>query len=178
LFVEGRIGQVSAGAEPVHDLPEQPGSAIAAATDHDPVRARLIQRGVRILRRADVAVDDHGDADRRLDRADEAPIGAALVHLVAGAAMDGDHSRPEILRDPREFGGVQAVVAPAHPHLQRDRDRYGFDNAGNDLRGEFQVAHQRGPGVAAGHLAHRAAHVDVDDRGAAILGEPRASPIS
>src|SRR3546814_3658799 len=66
---------------------------------------------------------------------------------------------------------VEAVVAPAHAHLDRHRHLHRLDAGLDQRRGEFQVAHQRRTGVAIRHLAHRTAHVDVDDRGAAILVE-------
>ena len=46
-----------------------------------------------------------------------------------------------------------------------------FTVASISLRRERQIAHQRRAGVAVDDLLHRAAHVDVDDRCAALLVE-------
>ena len=58
-----------------------------------PESVRKGQRLTGILAAVDVAIDDDRQADRFLDAADEAPVGTALVHLVAGAAVNGDHPR-------------------------------------------------------------------------------------
>ena len=38
----------------------------------------------------------------------------------------------------------------------------------------IEIAHQRRAGLAAGHMARRAAHIDVDDVGAGGFGDPGA----
>src|SRR3546814_16913219 len=78
-----------------------------------------------------------------LDAPYEAPIGLAAIHLVARATVDGDELCAEILGDVREFGGVEAVVAPAHAHLDRHRHLPRLDAGLDQRRGEFQVAHPR-----------------------------------
>ena len=60
-------------------------------------------------------------------------------------------------------------MVPAHPHLERDRNLDGPDGGIDDGRCELQVPHQSGAGVAVHDLLHRTAHVDVDDRGAAVF---------
>src|SRR3546814_5564396 len=55
--------------------------------------------------------------------------------------------------------------------LERYRNVDGFHNCFDDIRGELHVAHQRRARPAVDDLAHRAAHVDVDDRGALVGGE-------
>ena len=128
----------------------------------------------RVVLGQDVAVDDDGDADSFLDLAHEGPVGGAGVELLTGAAMHGDHADAGLLRDAGETRRVQAGVVPAHAHLQRDRDRDGFDGRLQDRRGGDFVAHQRGPGgLADGDLPDRAAEVDVDQMGAFIDRQTR-----
>ena len=42
------------------------------------------------------------------------------------------------------------------------------------VSGVIEIAHQRRTGLAAGHVARRTAHVDIDDVGAGGFGDPRA----
>ena len=154
-----------------HDLTEQPRLAVSAAADHHAVGPRLIERGVGVVNRANVAVDDNGDTDRFLDSADERPVGAVAIHLVARATVDGDHLRAQILGNVRELGGVEAAMVPAHAHFHRDGDIDGFDCSGDQACGERQVTHQRRTCVAIDDFLHRAAHVDVDNCRAAICVE-------
>ncbi len=73
-------------------------------------------------------------------------------------------------------GGVEARLIPPQPHLQRDRDRYGADHRLHQRGGMVEIAHQGRARQLARHLARRAAHIDVDDVGAQLLGRPRALP--
>ena len=165
------IGLLLAGVQPVHHLRQKPWSAIGSAPDHHPVRARLLQRAARIVNRADIAVDDHRDTDGVFDRADKRPVRFAAIHLVAGAAMDRDHFCAEVFGNMRQFRSIQAVMAPAHPHLDRHRDSDCLDRRRDQRGGQRQIAHQGGTGIAVDHLFHRATHVDIDDRRAAVLLE-------
>ncbi len=85
--------------------------------------------------------------------------------------MDGDHPCAEILGDMRQFGRVEAVMIPAHPHLHSNRHRYRFDRGLDQGSGEFRHAHQRRARVTVNDLLDRAAHIDVDDRRTALLIE-------
>ncbi len=119
LLVDLRIGHALAGTPPVHDLAEQPRLAVSPATDHQAVRPGLLERPRAVLDGADVAVDDHRDGHGVLDPAHEGPIGLPLVHLVAGAAVDGNHPDPKILGNVRQFGRIEAGMVPAHAHLEQ-----------------------------------------------------------
>ena len=171
LHIDTGVGQLLPGIEPVHHLRQQPRPAISTAPDHQAVSARLFKRRGAVRDGADIAVDDHRDRDRVLDRANERPVCLAPVHLVAGAAMDGDHLHAQILCNPRQFGGVEAIVAPAHPHLDRDRHLNRLDGGLDQPCRQRNVAHQGGTGIAVDHLLYRAAHIDIDDRRAAIFDQ-------
>ena len=125
LLRQRRVGQTMAGAQEMRHLGEEPGPAIAAAADHQPVRAGTVQRLGRILLGHDVAVGDHRDVHRLLHPADEVPVGSAGVELLARSAMHGNHADAAILGDPREPRRIQVGVVPAHAHLQRHRHGHG-----------------------------------------------------
>ncbi len=122
----------------------------------------------------DVAVDHERDRDRVLHRAHRAPVGAALVELVAGAAMNGDELHAGILRAPREFGRIDAIAVPAEPHLQRDRHLHRRHGRLDQRERMIEIAHQRRARLPVGHVLGRAAHVDIDDVGAGILRDASA----
>ena len=64
-------------------------------------------------------------------------------------------------------------VVPAGAHLHRDGDRHAALDRGDHRGGLRRLLEQRRPGAAIDDLAHGAAHVDVDDVGAAV-DEPRS----
>ncbi len=64
-------------------------------------------------------------------------------------------------------------MIPAHAHLQSHGDLHRLDRRLDDLRGERDLPHQSGAGIAVHDLLDRAAHVDVDDRRPAVLVELR-----
>ncbi len=171
LLGQGRIGLALAGGQIMGDLARKPRTAIGTAPDHGAVRARQAQHLGGVLEGIDVAIADHRDRHRFLDLADEAPVGMAVIELVAGAAMHGDHLHAGILGDARQGRRVAAVHVPAGAHLQRHRQVDRLDHRRDDVAGQLLVAHQRRAGIAIDHLLHRTAHIDVDDRGAAVLVE-------
>ena len=85
--------------------------------------------------------------------------------------MHGDHLDAAVFRDLGEARGVLVGIVPALAHLQRDRQLHRLHRRFQDPGGLGLVAHQRGAGIAVDHLLHRAAEIDVDDGGAAILVE-------
>src|SRR3546814_19445869 len=103
------------------------------------------------LFRADGAVDDAGDRHRILDPANEAPIGGAPIHLVAGAPVDRHHLRAQILCDPREFGRVQAVMVPPHAHLDGHPHRHRLDTGVDPPGSQRTVTHQHHTPTATGY---------------------------
>ena len=64
-----------------------------------------------------------GIPDARHDLGDALPIGAALVELLAGAAMDRDRLDAERFAAAGKLGRVDAILVPAEPHLHRDGHR-------------------------------------------------------
>ena len=115
-----------------------------------------------------------GIRDRIPDRADRAPIGVALVELTARAAVHRNQLHAGGLGAARQFRRVEGTIVPAEPHLQRHRHFHGGDRRLDQCQRVIEIAHQRRAGLAAGHVARRTAHVDIDDFGAGGFGNPRA----
>ena len=87
--------------------------------------------------------------------------------------MDGDHPGAGIHRPPRDVGRIEAVIVPAEPHLDRDRQRRRAHNGLDQPLRQVRHAHQGRAGKAVGHALGRAAEIDVDDVGARVLGDLR-----
>ena len=172
LLGERRIGQALAGAQVVHGLIQEPRPTISAAADHDAVGPRLLERIVDVVQGLDIAVGDHRQSGRRLDLADEAPVGMAVVEVAAGAAVHSQHLDARLLGDARQVWGVAVGRIPAGAHLQGHRELHRLDGRLEDLRGMNLVAHQRRAGMAIHDLLHGAAEVDVDDGRPAVLVQP------
>ena len=90
----------------------------------------------------------------------------ALVELATGAAVHRDHLHAGGFGAARQFGRVERTLVPAEPHLQRHRHLHRRDRRLDQRQGVVEIAHQRRAGLAAGDVARRTAHVDVDDFGA------------
>ena len=106
---------------------------------------------------------------RVLDVANKGPISLTGVELLARAAMDGDHANAAGLRDTGEIGRIQAVMVPAHAHLERDRHRHGLHHGFQNARGGNFIAHERAArALAKRHFLDRAAEIDIHHGGAAI----------
>src|SRR5579872_3546351 len=157
----------------MRDLAEEPGPPIGAAPDYHPIGARAGERLAGAFRGGDIAIDDDRDGDRLLHLANKGPIGASLIELAAGAAMDGHHADAAFLRDPREAWRVAVRLVPAGAHLECHRQFDGAHHRLEDARGLAFVAHQCRTGMAVHHLLDRTAEIDVDEGGAAIFIELR-----
>ena len=142
--------------------PEEPRVSEAAAPHHGERAAGIFQYVRRVLGLEDVAVCDHGDPDGVAHRADDVPVGAARVHLRPCPAVHGDGVRPRLLHRLRKVHGIDAAAVPALAEFHRDGHRHGFLHALDDFPREFRILHQGGAVSGFDHLAHGAAHVDVD----------------
>ena len=86
--------------------------------------------------------------------------------------MDSHKLRPKILGNTGKFRGVEAVMAPTHPHLDGNRHANRFDRRRNQPGCQRYIAHERRSCIAVYNLADRAPHIDVDNRRAPILRKP------
>mmetsp|Transcript_46805 Transcript_46805/g.110132 ORF Transcript_46805/g.110132 Transcript_46805/m.110132 type:complete len:438 (-) Transcript_46805:248-1561(-) len=167
--------QAFARRQEVGHLAEDPRPALGRPADHQRVGAGVGQHLARLLGRIDVAVGDDRDGQRCLHRRNRVVFGQALVALLAGAPMHRQHRNAGGLEQARQPQRIALLGAPAGAHLQRDRHAAGHATSGahghdglDDLQRQRLVAHQRRAGPLVAHLLGRAAHVDVDDLGAAV----------
>src|SRR5215203_5696341 len=158
------------------DLPDEPRPADCGPADHHGGGSGRRQAGGGVFDRGDVAIGDHRDPWPRHDLGDALPIGAALVELLAGAAMDRDRLDAERFAEAGKLGRVDAILIPAEPHLHRDRDGAGRDRREDKPSRQVEIAHQRRAGIAARDFFRRTAHVDVDDRRTVGFGDTRRLP--
>ena len=127
-------------------------------------RLRVVEHEARALGRIDIAVGEHRDAHRGLDRRDGLVLGFAQVLVGAGAAVHGQR---------RDAGSPRrSARSPGHcgcPRFQPVRilSVTGTSTAATTaarIRADQRlVLHQRGAGPDIADLLGRATHVDVDD---------------
>ena len=161
------------GCVAVHDLPQRPWVALRAPADHDCGRSRRREHGLRAGARGDVTRGDHRDIDERDELCSEAVIGAAGVHLLRRARVQGENRGAcgnELRADGEAVAGAVAEAA-AHLHRNGQVDRVG--DRRDDAAGEHRVVEQRRTRTGLRHLAHRAAEVDVDDVRACVFDHSR-----
>ena len=89
-----------AGVQEVPDFGEDPGMAKAGTAHHDAVYAVALKSFLRFLCTVDVSITYYRyvHAGVLFHGTDEGPVGLALVHLAAGAAMDGEGGNAHILQ--------------------------------------------------------------------------------
>ena len=145
-------------------LPRKPRPAIGPAADHHPIGTGFGQGMVDILKRFDIPIDNHRQLRRLLHLADKRPVSTAFIHLVARAAMHGDHLNPRFLGNLRQLWCVEARVVPAHAHLQRHRNLHGPRHRFQNPPGQQLILHQRRAGILFhSDFFHRAAKINVNN---------------
>ena len=144
------------------------GAALRGASDHHAVGTGVVEHPLRVLRRRDVAVRDHRQAGRRLHLADRIVLGGAAEAAGAGATVDGEEANPGLFRNARDAHRIPVSRIPAGADLEGDRDAHRPHDGVEDARHQGLVAQQRRPGGPVADLLRGAAHVDVDDLGAAV----------
>ena len=169
LFIKTWRWNDFARAPPVHDLTQQPRLAICAPANHQSISARLLKRLCRIINRADIAIHDDRDRNRVFHFPDEGPVGAALIHLIAGAAVDGNHLDAQVFCNAGHLGRVKALMVPAHAHFNGHWHIDRFHGRFHQLGRQRHLSHERRACKLSDDFANRAAEVDVDDRRAIAL---------
>ncbi len=155
----------------VGDAAQLPGLSASAAPDHHAIGARLQKAIAGILHTHNVAIGNHRNADRALDRSNAAPVCPPLEELGARATMHRHHGHARSLGAPRKLRRIEALLVPAEPHLERDRNLNRRHHRLDEREGMVEIAHERRTREAARHLLGGAAHVDVDNVGAKRLGD-------
>ena len=106
-----------------------------------------------------------------LDLPDEGPVRLALVHLAAGAAVDGQGLDADVLQALGQLHDDLGAVVPAQAGLDGDGLADGLDDGLGDGDHLVRLAHHAAAGAPAGDLADRAAEVDVDEVAAVTAHE-------
>ena len=109
----------------------------------------------------------------RLHFPDERPVGIALVHLAAGAAVDGKGGDAGVLQTLGQLHDDLRALVPSQACLHGHRFADGFDNRPGDGDHLIGLAHHPAAGSAPGYLRDRAADVDVDEVSAVAAGDFR-----
>ena len=94
-----------------------------------------------------------------------APVRSALEALFAGASMQCEQLCTGLFQLLAPMHGIGITATPTQACLHRDGHRHGICHRFHDLDGELWITDQAGTTPFAGNLAHRAAHVDVDQKG-------------
>src|SRR6516165_2848146 len=148
------------------DSTKDPWRPVARATDHYSVGAGEIKYLACFLRRTDVAIGEHGDANARFDGAYGVVLGHAVVEVRACAAVDCERRDAAAFGDPRDVDAVAMLLVPAGADLERhrhiDRAHHGFENACH----QWFVAKQRRATRATTDLLRGTSHIQIDDLGA------------
>jgi len=172
FFVDGGLGGDDAGGEVAPDVAEEPGADECAAADHDAGAAGVFDHVAGVFGGSDVAVADDGDAlDAGDDLGDAVEAGLTGEFHGGGAAVDGDEADADIFEAAREVGGDDGGVIPAEAEFAGEgrAEEAGFDLF-DHAEGLVGVAEEFGAAVFLGDFVDGAAHVDVDDVGAAVFG--------
>src|SRR5690606_13157196 len=91
-----------------NDLSCRPGRAIVPTANHDSIRTRQGQRTLGGYGIYNITIDDKRNVDGILDRTNCGPVRLALVELLAGTAMDGDHTNAGSHGTAGNVGSVEA----------------------------------------------------------------------
>ena len=100
-------------AQPLDDLPDQPGPAVAAAANHDAISSRLVQCLVHFVEASYVAIGDDRNADPLFHFSNGVVFGLAHVLIATRAAMNGDEADAGGLGDARNRRRVACGAIPA-----------------------------------------------------------------
>src|SRR5215813_4368221 len=145
------------------DTAEDPWRPMARAADHYSVGAGEIKYLARFLRRIDVAIGEHRDANPRFDVAYGVVLRRAEVEVRARAAVDGERGDAAALGDARNIDTIAVFRVPAGADLERhrhiDRMRHGIEDACH----EGWIGEQRRAARTATDFLRGTSHVQIDD---------------
>jgi hypothetical protein len=95
----------------------------------------------------------------------ERPVGFALVHLHAGAAVHGEGLNANVLEAFSHFHDVFGGVVPAQAGFYSYWQVRGLYNGFGHFHHLWNILQQGRPGAPTGHVLHRAAVVDINQVG-------------
>ena len=140
------VGTDDTASQQITRLRHQPGPPLCAAPYHHAAGPAFGHGSAHIGKIADIAIGQNRQAGRGNDIGDPVPIGGPVIHLAAGAPMDRQHLDAGLLGDDGKPVSIQAVIIPAKPHFQRDRNIHRADHSLHDRAGKTLITHQRRTG--------------------------------
>ena len=142
------------------------GVAPGRPAHHIAVAAGQLAHLFQVARLSQITVAKDGDGQSLLDLADDLPVSLALVILVPGPGVDGDHGDTSRLQGLGHIPGMDGLCRQAGPDLGRDRFGIGgcrLDRSGGDGLGQGEIAHQGTAGPLPRQLGHRTPHVEINE---------------
>ena len=136
---QGRADTLRGALEGVLQVTEQPGAALAAATNHHAVHAGLLDHAHGVLGGENIAVAQNRHVGNQFAQlGDGIPVGLTRIVLGGGAAVQGNRGHAGIARnlggfEERDVGVVDAL---AHLNGQRNIVAGGFFDRRLHNRGE------------------------------------------
>lgn len=170
-----RTGEDFSGCHEVFDLIKNPWITDRGTTDHDTVYAKgfFILKG--FVWRVNVSIAKDGDFDIRVgfDLCDGVPVGNALIHLLAGTAVDGERLDACILQPEGYLYDTDAAIIPAKAGFDSNRE----GNLLHDLAGHAlhfgNVEEDARTSAFAGDFFYRAAVIDIHQFRLSSFGNSR-----
>lgn len=164
-LIQQRRGKQLSPVEIMFDIPEYPRVTYARPADHDaahpvfPAIFKGFHRAVDIP----VSEDRYSDAGMGCHLCDRRPICLALVHLLAGAAVDGQGLNARILKSHGYLQYPYRIVIPAQSGFDGYRYGYAFYDFGRHGLHFGQIEQNACSGSLAGYLVYRTSVIDVDE---------------
>ena len=126
-------------------VPEDPGIAFGATSNHDTVAARFFLHAQSIFGVEDITVAKDGNPDTFLDGADDVPICLSLVELGPRPAVDTNSADAGLFCHLGNHSGIFMGLIPTGPELNRYGDRNGVHKGGENGIDLVRVLHESGP---------------------------------
>ena len=136
---------------------------LRSAGDHHRVAAGLPHHPDCILSRIHIPVSNDRYTDRLFDSADNIPIRASRIILLAGPSVNRDCGRPGILKHLGGFHGVDLILIKTGSDLDCDRSRRDRTDSPDNCSCPFKIAHEGGSFIVVHDFRHRTPHVDVQN---------------
>ena len=159
-------------------LPENPRMPESCPAYHYPVHPIAVKSVGCIFRSPDVPVTYYGYMHTRvlLHLANQRPICLSLIHLAAGASVNGQGLNPRILQTFSKFHYYFRVFVPAQARLDRHRFPHSLHHHPCYFHHLVRLLHHPAPCSPACNFAHRTSEIDVNQVSTVSLNQFR-SPV-
>ena len=172
-FGQIRVREVLASLQKIRNLPEDPRLALRRPANHQRIGTGPGQHLGGLFGAVDVAVGNDRDAGLLLHRRNQLIAGRASVHLLTGAAMDGQRGHPGLFSNPGNAQDVFLAIGVAQPGFQGHRHVHRSDHGVEQALDQRLILQQGRTGQTVADFFDWAAHVDVHDLGTVGHLKPR-----